>query len=342
MLEALAGAGRLAVIIGLTGDPAADTLPRRIAAQLEAALGPPEETAATDDAPKAHIVTATDAEEEVRTVLRLIMGRLAAGTPLHRIAVLYRASQPYALLAQEQFRAAGIPCNGPGIRTLAQTLTGRALLGLLRLRETDFRRDILMDWLSSAPILEDSGQPAPAQRWELLSRSAGVVRGASQWQERLTAHRRSLEKERRDLEEDEEAREGQIRHLDAEIDHVERLRRFIDELARRLDPGEAKSWPEFAAWARGLLERYLGGEGHQRDWPETEIESHRAVTEALESLSALKRLCARRSTKPSSAAPWSENWKRRQGESAASARESSSAASPTPWGRASTSSMCWA
>jgi ATP-dependent helicase/nuclease subunit B len=290
LLEALAGAGRLTVIIGLTGDSPADTLPRRIAAQLEAALGPVEETAATDNVSKAHIVTVTDAEEEVRTVLRLIMERLATGTPLHRVAVLYRASQPYALLAQEQFRAAGIPCNGPGTRTLAQTLTGRALLGLLRLRETGFRRDILMDWLSSAPILEDSGQPAPAQRWDLLSRSAGVVRGASQWQERLTAHRRSLEKERRDLEETAEASEGQMRHLEAELDQVERLGRFIDELTRRLDPRETKSWPGFAAWARGLLERYLGGEGHQRDWPETEIESHRAVTEAPESLSALNAL----------------------------------------------------
>jgi hypothetical protein len=291
LLEALAAAGRLTVLIGLTGDPAADALPRRMAAQIEGPLGAADETAAAGSPVKARIVTATDAEEEVRTVLRLIMERLAAGTPLHRIAVLYRASHPYALLAQEQFQAAGVDFNGPGVRTLAQTLSGRTLLGLLRLRETDFRRDALMDWLSGAPILEKAGgQPAPAQRWELLSRAAGITRGASQWRERLAAHRRSLENERRDREALEEASEGYIRRLDADIEQVERLSRFVDELTRLLDPREAKSWPELADWARGLLERYLGGEGHRREWPEAEIESHRATTQLLDSLASLNEL----------------------------------------------------
>ena len=40
LLEALAAAGRLTVLVGLTGDPAADALPRQMAAQLERALGP--------------------------------------------------------------------------------------------------------------------------------------------------------------------------------------------------------------------------------------------------------------------------------------------------------------
>jgi ATP-dependent helicase/nuclease subunit B len=291
LLEALAAAGRLTVLVGLTGDPAADALPRQMAAQLEHALGQATESAAAGSPVKTHVLTTTDAEEEVRAVIRLILERLAQGTPLHRIAVLYRAAQPYALLAQEQFQAAGVAFNGPGVRALAQTLSGRTLLGLLRLRETDFRRDALMDWLSGAPVIEKAGGwPAPAQRWEQLSRAAGVTRGASQWRERLAAHRRSLENERRDREALEEASEGYIRRLDADIEHVERLSRFVDELTRLLDPREAKSWPDLADWARGLLERYLGGEGHRREWPEAEIESHRAVTQLLDSLAALNEL----------------------------------------------------
>lgn len=291
LLEALAEAGRLEVLIGLTGDPDADRLPRQLAAQLEDALGPAEETISTAEPAETHIVLATDAEEEARSVLRLIMERLAAGTPLHRIAVLYRASQPYALLAQEQFRAAGVPHNGPGVRTLAQTVAGRTLLGLFRLRETDFRREIVMDWLSGAPILEEPGRsPAPAQRWDLLSRSAGILRGAAQWQERLASHRRSLERERADLEAMEQASEGRIRHLEADLEHVERLARFVQELVALLEPGGGQTWPEYAGWARGLLERYLGGEAHRREWPEDEIEAHRAVMAALDSLSALEEL----------------------------------------------------
>lgn len=291
LLEALAEAGRLTVLIGLTGDSDADVLPRRLAVQLEGTLGPPEEAARAAEPAQAHIVVATDAEEEVRSVLRLIMQRLATGTPLHRIAVLYRASQPYALLAQEQFRAAGVPHNGPGVRTLAQTLAGRTLLGLFRLRETDFRREVVIDWLGGAPILEEAGgSPVPAQRWDLLSRSAGVLKGAPQWEERLARHRRSLQMERANLEAMEEASEGRIRHLNAALEHVERLARFVEELAALLDPGGRQTWPEFAAWARGLLERYLGGEGHRREWPEDEIEAHRAVTAALDSLSGLSEL----------------------------------------------------
>lgn len=291
LLEALAEAGRLTVLIGLTGDPDADMLPRGLCAQLEGTLGPPEEAARAAEPAQAHILVATDAEEEVRSVLRLIMQRLAAGTPLHRIAMLYRASQPYALLAQEQFRAAGVPHNGPGIRTLAQTLAGRTLQGLFRLRELDFRREVVMDWLGGAPILEEAGgRPVPTQRWDLLSRSAGVLKGTPQWEERLARHRRSLEMERANLEAMEEASEGRIRHLDTDLEHVERLARFIEELAALVDPGGRQTWPEFATWARGLVDRYLGGEGHRREWPEDEIEAHRAVTAALDSLSALSEL----------------------------------------------------
>jgi RecB family exonuclease len=230
----------------------------------------------------------TDAEEEVRSALRLVMERLAGDTPLHRMAVLYPTAQPYALLAHEQFSAAGVPHNGPAVRTLAQTLTGRTLLGLLRLRETDFRRDALMDWLSAAPVLERAGGGhAPAQRWDALSRSAGVVGGASQWRERLARHRRSLEEKRAALERMDEGSEWQLRRLGADLGHLERLARFIDELTMTVDPGSRASWTEFGFWARGLLERYLGGEGHRRDWPEEEIEAHRAVEGALEALSNL-------------------------------------------------------
>jgi len=288
MLEALAKSDRLTVIVGLTGDAEADAPARRLIAQLEGACGPPLESAEHAEVAKAQIVMVTDAEEEVRAVVRSIMEHAARGVPLHRIGVLYRAEQPYALLAEEQFNAAGVPHNGPGTRTLSQTLTGRTLLGLLRLRSTDFRRDALMDWLSAAPVLEEEGgNPAPAQRWDLLSRTAGVVRGPLQWRDRLAGHSRALKAERESLEKMEETSGAQLRHFDSEIDHTERLARFVEELAERLAPAAPRPWSGQVAWARGVLDRYLGGEGHRRNWPEKEIEAYRKVTAALESLSAL-------------------------------------------------------
>ncbi|MDI6858288.1 MAG: PD-(D/E)XK nuclease family protein [Dehalococcoidia bacterium] len=293
MLRALADAGLLTVIIGLTGEEEADGLSRAIASRLEPFLGAAAVEPASPQSARAHVLVAADAEEEVRSVLRLAMRRLEEGAPLHRMAVLYRAAQPYALVAQEQFRAAGVEFNGPGTQTLAQTVAGRALLGLFRVRESGFRRDVVMDWLSSAPILEEEGgQAAPAQRWDALSRAAGVVRGLSQWESRLQAHKRSLEKELADLELLEEASEGRIEGLRLDLEHVERLRSFLRELGRLLEAPAAQGWPDFAAWARRLLDRYLGGEGRLGEWPEREIESYRRILNVLESLVGLRTIRA--------------------------------------------------
>lgn len=291
LLEALAERSALTTIIGLTGDEEADTLARDLASQLASALGPARETAPSEPPIGTRIVAVTDAEEEVRTALRLTMERLKRGTPLHRLAVLYPVAEPYAVLTREQFAAAGVPHNGPAVRSLAQTVSGRVLLGLLRLRERDFRRDAVMDWLSGAPILETGqGNPAPAHRWDALARAAGVIGGADQWAQRLARHLRSLEEQYKSLtsaRDDEESSEGHLRRIEADIQHTKRLAAFIDELIAQTKPSARSTWEQFAAWGRELLARYLGGEGHRRDWPEEEIEAHRAVEAALDALADL-------------------------------------------------------
>jgi ATP-dependent helicase/nuclease subunit B len=287
LIEALGEAGALSAIVGLTGDGEADALARRLASQLERVLGPVMEQQADEPPVGTHVVAVTDAEEEVREVLRIAMERLEQGTPLHRMAVLYPLVQPYALLAHEQFHAAGVPHNGPSVRTLAQTLAGRALLGLLRLRDDDFRRDEVMDWLSAAPVLGEDKRQVPSHRWDLISRSAGVVKGADQWRHRLGRHLRSLEQQRRALEQMDEEDESKLRRFDNDIGHVEHLARFIEELVQRARPRSHTSWEEFAAWGRGLLDRYLGGEAHGASWPEEEIDARRAVDQALDALSTL-------------------------------------------------------
>ena len=287
-IAALGSAGGLTVLIGQTGDEVADAPAGQLVASLEEAFGAADRVA-TPDAPVAtEIVAVTDAEEEVRFALRLVSERLAGGVPLHRIAVLYPTAQPYALLTHEQFEAAGMPHNAPAVQTLAQTMAGRTLLGLLRLRELDFRRDAVMDWLSAGPVLEHRGRdPAPAHRWDTLSRTAGIVAGPAQWQDRLRRHSRSVLQRREALERREDAPEGQIRGLTIELDHAQRLASFIAELTASVQPERGWNWAEFAGWARKLLEQYLGGEGHRRDWPEHEVEAYRKIEGALETLAHL-------------------------------------------------------
>ncbi len=288
LLDALAAAHGLSAVVGVAGDAAADALTRQVVESLAIRLGAADETAPSEAPAGNSIVAVTDAEEEIRAAIRLIMVRLADGTPLHRIAVLYPLIQPYALLAHEQFRAAGVPHNGPAVKTLAQTLSGRTLLGLLRLREADFRRDAVMDWLSAAPVLrEENGRPVPGHRWDTISRNAGVVRGRAQWHERLERYTRTLREQFDYVKNSDDTQVGRLERIERDIEQVERLAAFIDELTKRVDARSLGTWAEFGAWGRELLARYLGGEGHHEDWPDEELQAHRTVEEALESLSAL-------------------------------------------------------
>lgn len=305
LADALAATHGLTAIIGLTGDAEADAPARKIAAQMAPRLESLGYEVSEEECPPppigTEIVAVSDAEEEVRTALRLAMERLAAGTPLHRMAVLYPSTQPYALLGHEQFHAAGVPHNGPAVRTLAQTMSGRTLLGLLRLKELDFRRDALMDWLSAAPVLESaSGRPAPAHRWDTLSRAAGVVAGASQWRDRLARHKRSLEGRHAALLRMDEANDWEMQRIERDIERVERLAAFVAELATNLDVARLRTWEDYAAWSDKLLKRYLGHEGHlsrlQDEMPELrtkideELEARRNIGDALTALSGLGEL----------------------------------------------------
>ena len=242
------------------------------------------------------VVTCTDPDEEVRAVSRMMAERLAGGAggpvPLHRMALLYPAARPYALIAHQELAAAGIPFNGPGVRTVAQSVTGAALLGLLRLPEDGWRRDDVMAWLAGSPILELPGSPAeaPAAAWDATSRLAGVVAGAAQWDERLASYRARLHEDRQAAmatEAGEEAEGGQVARLGAELERAERLRSFVAELVAAADPGGRSTWSELAAWATGLLERYLGRDGRHRGWPEAEVAAWDAVRQALARLGQL-------------------------------------------------------
>ena len=288
LLHALADAGGLSVTVGLTGDAEADAPARELAESLAGRLGAADERVPTDVATGSSIVAVTDAEEEVRAALRLIMDRLAQGTPLHRIAVLYPLVQPYALLAHEQFAGADVPHNGPAVRTLGQTIAGKTLLGLLRLREQEFRRDVVMDWLSAAPVIEvEGGRAAPAHRFDTISRSAGVVKGRAQWQERLQRYIRTLEEQRAYAEQNDDTSAGRLERIKGDLDRTTRLATFIDELTKRVDTSSLKTWAAFGAWARDLLERYMGSEGHRESWPDEELQAHRTLEEILESLAGL-------------------------------------------------------
>jgi ATP-dependent helicase/nuclease subunit B len=237
-------------------------------------------------------VSAPDPEDELRAVVRDVMARAAAGTPLHRVAILFRVDDPYARLAQELLDAAGVPWTGPSTRRLADTTVGRVLLGVLRLAEHDFARDAVVDWIASGPVRDPvDGRAVPASRWDTLSRRAGVVSGLPQWTDRLARLARRITVEL-DAAGDDDLSEGARRHLEADLEHAEQLARFVADLGTRVTPPSPGTWPRLAAWAHELLDVYLGGEGRRATWPDEEVEAARGVTDALDGLAALAEIRA--------------------------------------------------
>ncbi|MCU1458412.1 MAG: hypothetical protein JWL73_2504 [Actinomycetia bacterium] len=293
LLDAIASASGVAVVHGLTGEEEADASTLALADRLEPLLGPAVRWYGTGiagpaPAPRvASFVAAPDPDEEVRAALRRILSG-PASRPLHRVALVYRDADPYARIAHEQLEAAGVPASGASTRTLAETVTGRVLLGLLALPDDDFRRDAVVAWMSTAPILEEptSGRPIATDRWNRISRDAGIIRGLDQWLERLDHYREGREAASARWSDDPEA-------IDRVTESSVRLRAFVAELGERTttgSPGAAggrASWVAWTLWTVELLDRYLGRDGLRTAWPEAEIEAAQAVRSRLDGLLVL-------------------------------------------------------
>lgn len=258
LLRALGSASELRVLAGATGDPKADAEVRQSVERLGVPLGPPpSEVHLPVEAGRTRIVTASDADDEVRAAVRAVVDAVRAGTSLDRIAVLYAAKEPYARLVEHHLAAAGVARNGTATQPVAGRAAGRTLLQLLHLPAGGWKRADVFAWLTGSPI------PAPTARWERASRAAGVVGGRTHWDLRLQG--------------DEPA--------------AAELRGFLLPLIDRLEAAEAPApWGERAAWARALVADLLGGARARLGWPDEERRAAERLDLALDRLAALDHL----------------------------------------------------
>ena len=270
LLHALGAVGDLTVIVALTGVPAADAAVVAGAERLDPGFG--ARTAGVVEPPVGTAVrSASDADDEVRMIVRGVVDAMRAGVPLERMAVLHGTAEPYARLVHEHLDAAGIPHNGAAVRTLAGSVFGRALMLLLGLGAGDFRRDDVCALFAAAPVLDGEGRPVPAAAWERISRRAGVVSGLDQWRDRLDAYAAGLGTD--DWHTRERAR-------------VEALRAFVERLAQATRT-DATTWDGLAAHTRGLARRFLGDDRRRARWPQAEQDAAHRVEAALERLATL-------------------------------------------------------
>ncbi len=280
-LAALATHITVTVNVGLTGDPAADAVLRAGLARAgivtgEATWAPPLAGA---------ILTASDADEEVRAAVRAVLDAAHAGVPLARMAVVWGSEEPYARLVEAQLAGAGIPRAGTPVRTVASSVAGRTVRALLALPERRFRRSDVMALLAAAPVTGPDGRPVPGRAWERISREAGVVDG-DDWERRLGSYAARLGARADEAAADE--REGLAAGLREDAGRALDLAAFVRDLRGRVEHVAAASdWAALAGRTGLLLTRTLGPPERRRRWPDEEQRAAERVDVALEALGGL-------------------------------------------------------
>lgn len=265
LVEALGAALDVTVLVGVTGVVDADG---PLTWWLDA-LGRPDHATvpATPPVGGLEVFSATDSDDEVRNVVRELLAEAEAGTPFADMVVLYPAVDPYPRLVHEHLEAAGIPHNGPAVRTLATTVAGRVTQGFLDLvGHAGFARRPVLDLAAVAPGTDASGLDRPIAAWDRASRTAGVIGGLADWRAKLAPPRRPV-----DDPAAEEARRG--------------LLAFVEELATRAEVGRtAHRWPALATWLADAV-RWLVGD--PRDWPAAERDAVEAAIGVIDELAGL-------------------------------------------------------
>ncbi len=278
------------VIVGLTGDEEADTgvveLCRHAGIALTGGRTTGSSAEAAHPAPTGSaIVSVTDADEEVREVIRRVIGLGAEGVAFDRIGVFHPTPDPYIRILEQQLAAAGIPANGPSPRRLADSVSGRSILRALDLPRTRWRRDHVMALIAGGPIRWSGGAARPSV-WEHISRSAGVVQDLGDWRRKLALSRHATEQR---LAETDPALTQRVTTHQHALDDIDALGAFLDELAALVGSVEkATGWAEAADAVMALLHALLGPGHRHSHWPEAEQEAFERVEEAITRLRALE------------------------------------------------------
>ena len=284
LLTALSDAAPCSLVVGRTGEAGVDDAE---AVWWERFGEASADSSADLDARPESIVSAPDAREEVRQAVRDMLQRAEAGVPFHRMAALYRRQDPYAFQLRMELGFAGIPAAGPDPSPLRESVPGRLLTGMMDVIKEDFSRAALMQWLADAPVWNAASNRSASselQRWEGLSRQAGVVRGLGQWKERLQGLTASMAQRRQGAEARGDLTEAQARGYVEGIASAERLLALVEQLAQVKPPADGSPWSAFAKWAKDAIDRY--GQG-KKDWPAQQQDALGRVESALEELGKL-------------------------------------------------------
>ncbi len=281
LLREVGRAVPVVVIAGLCGADDADATVRTSLSRLGVTQPPPAPPPAAP--PPVEVLSVSDADDEVRHVVRGIVDAARQGIPFDRMAVVYASDQPYVRLLHDRLAAAGIPRNGSAVATVGESAVGRVLRRFLSLAERGYRREDVIGLLASSPI-RWRGRLTPTRAWDQISRRAGVVKGADDWQQRLGTFVADARSEIELLGRDPE-QESRVNRRERDIELAEALRTFMDDLVAVLQEGDAaRGWRARTRWCARLLHRYVAD---RAGWPDAERLAAERVDAILDRLAGL-------------------------------------------------------
>ncbi len=280
LFDALRTAWTCSTVVGLTSDSEANEATLGSIVPPGTRLPGPEELSSPLRRKSTLLIT-SDTREEVRSVVRDIASTVHAGTPFHRMAVLYWQRESYASLIAEQFAMSGVPTAGPATERLASTPVGRMVKGMVDLAGGDLPREEVMRWLTSCPVKSAASGFRPS-RWDAISRDAGVVRGIEQWSERLKRYAERQEWAANDQNDD--VPEAKLLRIKQTAREAWSLRAFMLRLDDDLKhPSDGSKWRDFVEWIDGLMSQYMD----TASLPPTERENLEAVETSIRELESL-------------------------------------------------------
>ncbi len=153
------------LLLGATGDAAADTwLSEWTAGPLPAAS-----VASADE-----VVACTDTEQECREAVARVWRWVEQGIPLERQAIVFRRRDPYARIAFQVLREAGLLAYGRSYLRFSDSAVGTFLSVALDFAEQGFDANRLFDWLGSRGRRTEGDRPTNTAAWRRLVREVGV------------------------------------------------------------------------------------------------------------------------------------------------------------------------
>ena len=235
------------------------------------------------------VVIAPDAVEEVRSAVRAVLATLEQPDPipLYQQAIVYRDEEAYGQLLRDTLRESEVPYSALGGRPLLDSVAARGLLGVMRLREQEFSRSSVLSWLSALP--DRRGVLRSQARWDQLSRDAGVVKGASQWRDLLTAFADAKARTLGLLENTEPedvAVEARRAAITRDIEDARRIVEQIHAIDQSTQPPGVATWDALIMWTLRLRDEFVAPDSA---WSAEELEASQAVEETIRSLATAQR-----------------------------------------------------